>query len=91
VRAEDDLPAALPLVVHCHLKDTAGGYRDWDFPAIGEGHVDFKKILSIFAGGGYAGPFSVEIEFQGEPWPALDTVNKAMKDSHQYLASLGLS
>ena len=42
-RPVDDLPVALPKLVHCHLKDKRGEGRVWDFPAIGEGHIDFKR------------------------------------------------
>src|SRR5581483_9521948 len=70
-RAEEDLQYALPYLVHCHLKDTVGGYRVWNFPAIGKGSLDFKKLLAQFKRGGYTGPYTVEIEFQGEPWPSL--------------------
>lgn len=90
-RAEDDLKYALPYLVHCHLKDTVGGYRVWNFPAIGQGRVDFKKLLAQFKRGGYTGPFTVEIEFKGEPWPSLKAVNKAMKDSYWTLSQLGLA
>lgn len=88
--AEDDLPYAMPYLAHVHLKDTVGGYRNWNFPAIGKGHVNFKKLLRMFKRGGYTGPFTVEIEFQGEPWPSLADVNKAMKQSYKHLADLGL-
>jgi L-ribulose-5-phosphate 3-epimerase len=91
VRAEDDLPYALPYVVHCHLKDKIGGERVWNFPAVGKGHVNFKKVLSIFKKGGYTGPFTVEIEFTGAPFPPLADVNKAMKQSYKHLAKLGVS
>lgn len=90
-RAEDDLKYALPYLAHCHLKDTVGGYRVWNFPAIGKGHVNFDNLLRQFKRGKYNGPFTVEIEFKGEPWPSLQAVNKAMKDSYQALAALGLS
>src|SRR5207247_1717689 len=40
-RAVDDLPAIAPDVAHVHLKDTAGGLGTWDFPALGDGVVDF--------------------------------------------------
>lgn len=90
-KAEDDLRYALPYLVHCHLKDSAGGYRVWNFPAIGKGHVNFKKLLAMFKKGGYAGPFTVEIEFKGEPWPSLKQVNRAMSDSYKTLSALGLS
>jgi len=91
LKPEDDLPAALPRAIHCHLKDTAGGHREWNFPAIGEGNVDFKTVLAMFQKAGYTGPFSVEMEFQGDPWPSLEAVNKAMKDSYDFLVGLGLS
>ena len=89
VEAEADLPYALPYLVHCHLKDTVGGYRVWDFPAIGKGQVNFKKLLKILKKGDYKGPFTVEIEFKGEPWPELKAVNKAMKQSYKALTKLG--
>lgn len=90
-RAEDDLQYALPYLVHSHLKDTVGGYRVWNFPAIGKGRVDFDNLLRQFKRGGYTGPHTVEIEFKGEPWPPLEAVNKAMKDSYRALSALGLS
>ena len=91
VRAVDDLRAALPKLVHAHLKDKRGEGRIWDFPAIGEGHVDFKEVLGILERGGYTGPLSVEIEFTGEPWPPFAEVNRAMKASRDALVALGLS
>ena len=91
VKAVDDLPVALPRMVHCHLKDKRGEGRVWDFPGIGEGDIDFKAVLGILETGGYTGPLSVEIEFTGEPWPALDEVNRSMKASYERLVSLGLS
>ena len=90
VKVEDDLAHALPYVIHCHLKDTVGGYRTWDFPAIGKGRIDFRNVLGQFESAGYTGPFSVELEFQGEPYPPLDFINEAMKQSYEFLKKLGL-
>lgn len=91
VPAEADLPDGLPLLVHCHLKDKVGGARIWDFPALGEGHVDFGKLLGMFQQAGYAGPFSVEVEFQGGEGPPLEAIHQAMKRSREYLAQFGLT
>ena len=91
VRAVDDLAAIVPYLAHVHLKDTTGGKGNWDFPAIGEGTVDFVRIFEILEEGCYTGPFSVELEFQGEPWPSLDEVNASMRRSYEHLRSLGLS
>lgn len=91
VKAVDDLPAALPKLVHVHLKDKRGEGQVWDFPGIGEGDIDFTRVLGILDQGGYTGPLTVEIEFKGEPWPSLAEVNRAMKASYDKLAALGLS
>lgn len=91
VEAVDELREVAPYLVHCHLKDTRGGKRDWDFPGVGEGRLDFGAILKLLDEVGYTGPFSVEIEFQGEPWPPLEEVNRSMKVSYDTLKKLGLS
>ena len=90
VEAVDELAEVAPYLVHCHLKDTRGGRRDWDFPGVGEGRLDFEAILKILDEAGYTGPFSVEIEFQGEPWPPLAEVDRSMKVSYETLHKLGL-
>ena len=87
----DDLPNAFPYVVHCHLKDCVGGIGVWDFPAVGAGHIDFERVLSSCHENDFHGPFSVEIEFQGKPWPSLETVNPAMLQSRKHLVDLGLT
>ncbi len=91
VEAVDDLRAVVPYLAHIHLKDTGGGQRDWNFPAIGEGRLDFAAILKILAEEGYTAPLSVEIEFQGEPWPPLTEVDRSMRVSYEHLNRLGLS
>lgn len=91
VTAVEDLPAIAAHLAHVHLKDKVGGAREWDFPAPGEGHIDFAGVLQALADAGYTGPCSVEIEFKGEPWPPLDEVNRAMTSAYRHLGSLGLS
>jgi L-ribulose-5-phosphate 3-epimerase len=90
VSAVEDLPAIADRVANVHLKDTRGGRGGWDFPAIGEGHVDFGGVLAILRKAGYEGPYSVEVEFTGEPWPPLDEVTAAMKASRLELGRFGL-
>jgi len=90
VRPEDDLPETLPTVIHCHLKDTVGGQRVWNFPALGEGCLDFAKLLSMFAESAYTGAFTVEIEGQLGVTPQLEQLNEAMRQSRELLAELGL-
>ncbi len=87
----EDIEPTLPYLAHCHLKDKIGGKGDWNFPALGEGHIDFAALLSVLERAGYTGPFSVEVEFQAEAQPSLGEVNAAMAQSRRYLASLGLT
>lgn len=90
VRAEDDLPAIADRVANVHLKDMRGGKGDWDFPAIGSGHVDFGRVLEILRAAGFDGPYAVEVEFDGT-WPPLEDVTAAMRASREALAPHGLS
>lgn len=90
-KAVDDLPKITSHLAHVHLKDTTGGKGNWNFPAIGAGVVDFARVVEILRGAGYTGPLSVELEFSGEPWPALADVNEAMRRSYEHLSGLGLS
>lgn len=87
--ATDDLPKILPYLAHVHVKDTTGGKGNWNFPACGEGTVDFGRVLEILQQGGYDGPMSVETEFTGEPWPALEEVDRSMRASYEHLTALG--
>jgi L-ribulose-5-phosphate 3-epimerase len=84
-RAADDLPAIVERVAHVHLKDVRGAPGTWDFPALGEGDVDFGRVLEIVREADYAGPLSVELEFQGEPWPPLADVVEALRRSREHL------
>ncbi len=88
--AVEDLPKVVDRLVHVHLKDTSGGKGVWNFGPIGSGKVDFARVLEILRDAGYDGPYSVEIEFTGEPWPPLPEVNEAMRSSYQHLSALGL-
>ena len=88
VPVEDDLPDELGHIVHCHLKDTRGGRRNWNFPTLGEGSNDFELILSRLQASGYNGALTVEIEFEQGPPPPLETIHQAMSDSRTFLAAI---
>ncbi len=87
--AVDDIPAIAPYLAHIHLKDKIGGPRVWNFPAPGEGHVAFGRVLDVLRACGFDGPCGVEVEFTGEPWPPLPDVTRAMKGACEHLTALG--
>jgi sugar phosphate isomerase/epimerase len=84
-RPETDLPEAVDRVMHMHIKDQIGGAGVWNFPQIGTGDVDYPALFAILDAAGFDGPCSVELEFQGEPWPTLDEVDRAMAESYRYV------
>jgi sugar phosphate isomerase/epimerase len=84
-RPESDLPKSVDKVTHMHIKDQIGGAGVWHFPQIGTGEVDYPALFKVLDAAGFDGPCSVEVEFQGEPWPALEEVNRVMAASYAYL------
>jgi sugar phosphate isomerase/epimerase len=85
VRPETDIVHAVPYITHLHIKDQVGGAGVWNFPAIGIGEVDFGPIFAELEKVGFAGPCSIELEFQGEPWPPLGDVEAALASSRTFL------
>jgi sugar phosphate isomerase/epimerase len=63
---------------------------EWHFPALGKGKVDFPSILELLENSGNDCPWSIEIEFTSDGPRDLHEVNQAVKDSYDYLKSLGL-
>ena len=72
-----------------HLKDKAGSTREWDFPALGEGDVDFPKVFQKLEAAGNDCPFSVEIEFTQAGPESLAQINVAVETSAKYLIEHG--
>ena len=85
VRPEDDIGSAAVTITHLHIKDQIGGQGVWNFPAIGTGEVDFGPIFEALNAVNFAGPCSIELEFQGEPWPPLDEIQQALVESRSFL------
>ncbi len=85
-----DLPTCVDKVAYLHIKDKLGEKGEWNFPALGKGKVDFPALLKILETAHNDSPFSIEIEFTQAGPKDLAEVNQAVKDSYQYLKSLGL-
>jgi len=79
-------------IVHVHIKDHRGGKGNWDFPPLGEGEVNFKKLAEIFRRVGYRGPYSLEIQFLGPGTtdPTPEFIDQGIAASYRFMANLGL-
>ena len=84
----EDLMEALPEVAHVHLKDKIGGKGVWNFPPIGTGEIDFRRILDLLSASNFSGPMSIEIEFTEKGWPSLPEVNEAVVVAFRNLSRL---
>ena len=70
-----------------HIKDSSGIFQDYNFPAIGEGKVDFSKIFNELKD--FSGPYVVELELSNKRLP-LSEINHAFKKSYNYLNNINL-
>ncbi|HBM74892.1 MAG TPA: sugar phosphate isomerase/epimerase [Clostridiaceae bacterium] len=87
---EEDISSCVNKICHMHLKDKAGAYNEWNFPAIGKGEIDFRMIIDKLQKADNNCPLSIEIEFTKKGSKSLDEVNQAVKDSYVYLKNIGL-
>jgi len=86
----EDICEIASRVVHVHLKDTLGGKGDWKFCGLGEGRVDFAKIVATLDSVGFRGPYSVEIEgIEGEDLNREECLQRLVQ-SLEHLRGIGL-
>lgn len=63
INGVEELKKALPYVTSVHLKESAKGEPEsFDFPALGEGIVDFPEIFRLLGARGFRGPYTMELE-----------------------------
>lgn len=89
VDMEKDLGACIGQIGFMHLKDKLGEQREWNFPALGKGYVDFPMVFKKLKENENLCPFSIEIEFTQAGPENLQEINRAVKDSYDYLISQG--
>lgn len=89
VRPEEDIKNLKSKDFTCmHLKDKVGDKGVWNFPALGEGEINFGPVFDWLDSIDYRGPVNVEIEFDGSEEETLQEVNEAVTDSYEFLESL---
>ncbi len=86
VLAELDL--VLPYVGSVHLKETNGKFKTWFFPALGEGIVNFPKVVEKLSGAGFHGPYTLEIEGVKGDTLTIDLVKGRVKKSVEYMKAI---
>ena len=91
IEGEVALAKVCQHVAHIHLKDSMGEFKQWYFPALGNGGaVDFVRILEIMKTVGFNGPYSLEIEgIEGEPELTLEQHHQRIADSVKHLKNCG--
>lgn len=79
-------------LVHVHIKDHRGDKGDWDFPPLGEGDLDLDALATLYRRIGFAGPYSLEIEFLGldSTDPTPDIIDRGVADSYRFMKNLRL-
>jgi len=84
-----ELQRVVQYVRAVHLKDTSGGFRDWHFPALGRGVVDFRGTFAVLDAAGFDGPCTLEIEgIEGEERTERLVLDR-IAESVGYLRGLG--
>ena len=89
VDMEKDITSCIDRIGFMHLKEKAGGKKEWNFPALGKGYVDFPMIFNKLNQTGNDCPFSIEIEFTQAGPKNLAEINQAVKESYDYLKAHG--
>lgn len=87
----DDLRESADTVSWIHLKDSAGEWNEWNFPAVGDGDTDFVQVLQILRETGCTVPLSIEVEFTEKGPSSVDEVHDAVARSVRHLESLQAS
>ncbi|MGO1849555.1 sugar phosphate isomerase/epimerase family protein [Microbacterium sp.] len=90
-RPEEDLVDCASSVVALHLKDKAGLPKEWNFPAIGDGNIDFERIFRTLIAAGCMAPLSIEIEFTPDGPGSVEAVHDALARSAQKTRALQAS
>lgn len=86
-----DIGTCMADVAFMHVKDKAGAQREWNFPALGQGTVDLPSVFGKLAAANNHCPLRVEIEFTEKGPAGLAEVNRAVRDSAEYLRKNGFA
>ena len=85
-----ELKKVLPSVTSVHLKDSAKGEPEsFDFPAFGNGIVDFPGVFRLLDSRGFQGPYTMELEGPLVAGLSIGDRTKEVKACLDYLRRIG--
>lgn len=84
-----DFRGCIDRIGYVHIKDKAGGHKEWNFPALGKGYVPFPELFAMMDAANNLSPYSIEIEFTQAGPKDLAEINQAVRDSADYLRTQG--
>lgn len=73
-----------------HAKDTPGGFKDPNFPNLGEGIVDFAGVGKVLAEVGFDGPWTMELEGIAGSADSAEKMEENVRACAEHLRALGL-
>ena len=83
-----ELKKIIDFVATVELKDHGGRSMTWDFPALGQGKINFTGVLQVLMDHRFSGPITIEVEgVEGHPWDEIQTT-RAIADSVAFLRKL---
>lgn len=89
-RTPDELAIILDFVSAVHLKDTTGRYKAFEFPALGDGVVEFPEVFAMLDRREFPGPYTLELEgVEGQSYTRQERLEMVEK-SVDYLRAIGV-
>lgn len=90
IDAVEETRQAAKWVRSVHAKDTTGGFKDPNFPNLGEGIVDFAGVGKALAEVGFSGPYTMELEGVAGSAESLEDMERNVRVCAEHLRGLGL-
>jgi len=87
-KAAEELEKCVDYLATMEVKDHNGAFETWNFPALGEGVIDFPSVFKVLRAHNYTGPITIEVEgVKGVEW-SLEDKKKALEASVAYLRGI---
>jgi sugar phosphate isomerase/epimerase len=86
INLDDTLDLLQKKIIHVHIKDAMGLYPYFQFPPLGKGNIDFRKIISKLHNFSYSGTLSIEYEAQVYGWEKEN--DEILKESHEMIDNI---